>query len=431
MSKNFCINPKVVNYTQHWSTIQSKYVDKLLFNQKTNLYEPYYSLPCGKCIKCQKKYSAEWALRLKHEATLHKENCFITFTYNPENLPDNATLIPSHINTFINSLRHKISREDKVKNEKIKDKSKHIHRNIRYFLCGEYGDKSNKKITPYGRPNYHVVIFGWQPEDKDLIYFKNNKAGTALYQSPLIENLWNKGFISVGLDMDVKSLIYVTKYMTKLQKYDYRNYPPFVRMSNRPGIGAGWLAEYEKDGRKIIYKKLKHNIYKNDVIYDNGFSKKPPRYYDKIAEKVGINMETIKERRGEYASLAGLQLPSLVHKQQYYYGLQMDGHEISHLWLPKQEVLQKIKNYSDEKYKLWLTQFKEVEIPKQVKIWYAGQKIISKEDYLSKVDYDWYLTEKRLKSNIENVPRKKIEERELHFYPGYKRDGSDYYKRKW
>ena len=44
-------------------------------------------LPCGQCIGCRLDRSRAWAMRCIHEASLHDENCFITLTYNAENLP--------------------------------------------------------------------------------------------------------------------------------------------------------------------------------------------------------------------------------------------------------------------------------------------------------------------------------------------------------
>ena len=45
-------------------------------------------VPCGQCIGCRVSKARQWAVRCKHEASLHKENCFVTLTYNPENCPD-------------------------------------------------------------------------------------------------------------------------------------------------------------------------------------------------------------------------------------------------------------------------------------------------------------------------------------------------------
>jgi len=45
-------------------------------------------LPCGKCYECLAKRASDWALRCQHEISLHKENTFITLTYDDDNIPD-------------------------------------------------------------------------------------------------------------------------------------------------------------------------------------------------------------------------------------------------------------------------------------------------------------------------------------------------------
>ena len=37
---------------------------------------------CGRCEECRIAKANEWATRMTEEAKLHKENCFITLTYN-------------------------------------------------------------------------------------------------------------------------------------------------------------------------------------------------------------------------------------------------------------------------------------------------------------------------------------------------------------
>lgn len=43
-------------------------------------------LPCGQCIGCRLERSRQWAIRCMDEAQMHKENCFITLTFSPENV---------------------------------------------------------------------------------------------------------------------------------------------------------------------------------------------------------------------------------------------------------------------------------------------------------------------------------------------------------
>lgn len=353
MKYKSCVNPSVVNVGIKWSDVKNDWVDKLYFNKVANIKKKYYVIPCGKCIACMYKYSQNWALRLSHEAQLHKESCFITLTYNENNLPKNATLDPVHLKRFIDRLSKYIKRKE----------NKDIC--IRYFSCGEYGDKEY-------RPNYHIAVFGWVP--KDLRYFKNTIKQTALYLSSIVEKIWGNGFISVGLDMSSKALIYLTKYMTKLQKWNKKNKAPFVRMSNRPGIGAGWLAEYRIDGRKIVYTKFKRDVYTTDLIYDNGFTKKPPKYYDRIAEKLGVDVKAIKQKRQNYYIGQLPKTPTPEKIDQYIRSVYRDGYTLDHMF----------PNFSDriddiEKREEYNVMYKSVILPLKInqwknKIYYISQK---------------------------------------------------------
>ena len=58
-------------------------------------------LPCGQCIGCRLERSRQWAIRCVHEASLHKQNAFITLTYSDDNLPDPPTLRVDHFQKFM------------------------------------------------------------------------------------------------------------------------------------------------------------------------------------------------------------------------------------------------------------------------------------------------------------------------------------------
>jgi len=102
------------------------------------------SIPCGQCIGCRLERSRQWALRCVHEAALYQDNCFITLTYNDENLPKTQTLVLEDVQKFWKRLR---------KHFKTKQ--------IRYYLAGEYGELTL-------RPHYHACVFGFDFKDKIL-----------------------------------------------------------------------------------------------------------------------------------------------------------------------------------------------------------------------------------------------------------------------
>lgn len=71
----------------------------------------YLELPCGQCIGCRLERSRQWAMRCVHEASMHDNNCFITLTYNPENLPPDGGLIKSDFQKFMKRLRKYYSKK--------------------------------------------------------------------------------------------------------------------------------------------------------------------------------------------------------------------------------------------------------------------------------------------------------------------------------
>lgn len=247
----------------------------------------YNPLPCGRCIGCRLERSRQWATRILHESQMHEENCFITLTYSDEHLPENHSLDYTHFQLFMKRLR------------------KHFEpKKIRFFMCGEYGGKK-------GRPHYHACIFGVDFDDK--LIFQKNKQGQAIYSSQTLENLWGKGFCTIG-DLSFESAAYVARYVMKKitgkdaeEHYsafvdkntgelisDQPRVPEFCRMSNRSGVGANWLDVYHDD------------VYPLDKVIVRGHPAQPPRYYDKkLEEKDPILHEAIKQARQESAARKG------------------------------------------------------------------------------------------------------------------------------
>lgn len=123
-------------------------------------------MPCGNCLACKIQRSREWAMRLLHELEYWEKATFITLTYAPEHLPEKSSLKPDDLQKFWKRLR-----------KELKDKK------IKYFACGEYGEKEDKTH----RPHYHAIVFGLGPEDEKLISeiwaMGNVFAGTVTYDS--------------------------------------------------------------------------------------------------------------------------------------------------------------------------------------------------------------------------------------------------------
>lgn len=193
------------------------------------------TVPCGRCIGCRLDRSRDWAVRCMHEAQTHgSENCFLTLTYDDEHLPSDYSVHVHVHQKFIRALRDGTGRK------------------LRFFACGEYGDKDQ-------RPHYHYLIFGYRPRDLRLHSKKND---IPLYTSETIQKHWKFGFSTVG-ELTYETAAYCARYVVKKIGGDraaehYRRVhpvtnevvqvqPEFAKMSNRPGIGDAWYTTFKSD----------------------------------------------------------------------------------------------------------------------------------------------------------------------------------------
>lgn len=138
-----CFNPKYAFYT--YRVVKNKkgitqLTKDISFTTKEK-FENYKGtendkgkliIPCGKCIGCRLEKSKEWGLRGLLESKQWKNNCFVTLTYNEQNLKD-KNLVKKDIQDFLKRLR-----------KQYKGAESRIWKNveeypIRYFYSGEYG----------------------------------------------------------------------------------------------------------------------------------------------------------------------------------------------------------------------------------------------------------------------------------------------------
>lgn len=262
----------------------------LVFNKKDAAQpDDVLRIPCGRCIGCRLARSAEWAVRCVHESKLYSHNCFITLTYSPEFLPSDGSLIKKDFQDFMKLLRYYHSGIDAV----VGDTGK-ISYPIRYFMCGEYGDKSS-------RPHYHACLFNFDFPDKEL--WKTSFSGDKLYTSEILNKIWGKGYCVIG-DVTFDSAAYVARYiMKKINGADaedhYTNYddvtgevlsvlvPEYTNCSL--GIGKAFIEKFTSD------------VFPRDycVIGDHKFP--VPKYYMSWLKKTDICMfEDIKEKRLDF-----------------------------------------------------------------------------------------------------------------------------------
>ena len=195
-------------------------------------------VPCGTCIGCRATRAQHWALRCQLEAQQHPHTSVATLTYG-DGVP--PTLSKRDFQLWMKRLR-----ED-------------LHSRIRYFACGEYGEK-------FGRPHYHAILFGLHHESDKMQYH------------------WPHGHVYTD-NVSIPAIRYVTHYTIKKgwnqphwkkeERLDpetgelYQWQPPFQLMSRRPGIGAAAKQHYKSwaiyaisDGTKISIPRFYKNGYK-------------------------------------------------------------------------------------------------------------------------------------------------------------------------
>jgi len=238
----------------------------IVFNPRDGYPDLAVTLPCGQCIGCRLERSRQWAIRCMHEAQLHEANCFLTLTFDDENLDPKYSLRKSDFQLFMKRFRKLV---DPVK--------------LRYFHCGEYGEN-------FGRPHHHAIIFGYDFPDK-VIHSEN------LYTSPTLSGLWPYGYSTIG-DCTFDSCAYVARYIMKKQTGDKAadhygdRVPEYNTMSRRPGIGTEW------------YNQFKTDVYPSDeCVIREKITCKPPKFYDGLHEALDPNqMSGVKRKRLHLAS---------------------------------------------------------------------------------------------------------------------------------
>lgn len=189
-----------------------------------------------------------WALRMCHENKYWEESCYLTLTYDDEHLPINGNLQKRDVQLFLKRIRKDIE-----------------PRKIKYFACGEYGEK-------FGRPHYHLIIFGLPATD--TLFLKH----------------WDKGFIKVA-NVGDKQFRYVCKYVTKAPLGKSRRDKEYaIRESEfqicSHGLGLSWLVERIETVRET-------------GIFRNGRAQNVPRYYINKIKAAGLPAPVVDDAKAD------------------------------------------------------------------------------------------------------------------------------------
>lgn len=243
------------------------------------------AFPCGQCMPCRINRRRTWVARMILERAEHQHASFLTLTYNDENLPKDLCVSKDELQRFFKRLRKEI-----------------YPRAVRYFACGEYGDKSS-------RPHYHAIVFGLSPTERTVV-----------------EKCWKKGFVQIGTAEPATMSYcggYITKKMTRRgdPRLEGRN-PEFALMSRNPGLGMKYidvLAEAYNTDRGQVALQMNGWI-AGDMIMDGKRYSLAKSMKEKLVDRLGLTPEQRKEHLKLYyarcaAEAAGLSASQLSEKR--------------------------------------------------------------------------------------------------------------------
>lgn len=227
---------------------------------------------CGSCHACRINYTSMWTLRCLYELGSWKEAAFLTLTYDDEHLPIDNGLQPRDLQLFWKRLRKEMIKAGKVETY-IDDDGKIITRpKIKYYACGEYGDRqqiyrSPGATKPHGRPHYHAIVFGldaYSKEDRQLV----------INAWPLCdEYMFTKPEDPGYQDVSREDIAYVCGYVQKKLNGDLGK--EFYGDSQRPFSSCS-------HGIGLDFANLhKERLINNGFTYLNGQKIGIPRYFRK------------------------------------------------------------------------------------------------------------------------------------------------------
>lgn len=201
---------------------------------------------------------------------MHDANCFLTLTYDNENLPPHGQLVKRDLQLFFKRLRHLVGP-------------------FRYVATGEYGELRR-------RPHFHAAIFGVDFSSNRIEYGSGIK-GDKIYVSETVALAWQKSTFPMGHtigSLTFESAAYIARYITKkvtgvgaspLPLYSDPDTgevilpnPEFLVCSR--GIGKSWFREF------FMADVFPHAR----VITAQGTPAPVPRYYKTLLKELGSDL---------------------------------------------------------------------------------------------------------------------------------------------
>lgn len=223
-------------------------------------------LPCGKCTGCRLTKARGWTLRCHLEMQQHRTASFVTLTYADDKLP--PTLNRRHLQLWLKKFRKQLTAK----------KEGETTRTIRFFACGEYGEKTQ-------RPHYHAIIFGGRESDRHTV-----------------DKTWGLGRTQCD-QATPATIAYVAGYVAK--KYNALPFPKTERVDPTTGEVYIYQPPFLQMSQGIGGHARKHTESWRNVAVYNGQTMPVPRYLHDAWKKKATpeEIEQLTKEKEEYQKL--------------------------------------------------------------------------------------------------------------------------------
>ena len=225
-----CLYPKLIINKRYRPTKKNNHRPPKLEDERIK----YVPVPCGNCIECRKKEANGWRIRLMEEYLQDHYATFVTLTFNDKSLNNLCSELGL---TECNAVATVAVRRF------LERWRKKYHKSVKHWLITELGHKGTERV------HLHGVIWSQNVED--------------------IRAIWGYGFCYFGKFVNEKTMNYITKYITKIDK-EHKGFKGKVLCSK--GIG-------ENAVKKLGYAKFDGVDTNQFYIANNGLKLGLPTYY--------------------------------------------------------------------------------------------------------------------------------------------------------
>lgn len=176
---------------------------------------------CGNCIECRNQKKRQWQVRLHEEIKADVTGKFVTLTFSEESLNGLCEELKT---TECNAIATLAVRRFLERWRKKHKKS------VKHWLVTELGHENTERI------HLHGIIFTDKKED--------------------IESMWKYGNIWVGEYVNAKTINYIVKYISKIDK-DHIGYKSITLCS--AGIGKNYINKFDAQQNKYKPNETNEN----------------------------------------------------------------------------------------------------------------------------------------------------------------------------